>query len=356
MFNPSRLELARKRRRMTARILSAESEVAPVTLSRITNGKQSPDERTLDRLAAALAYPKEFFSGEEIDAIDVDAASFRSLKAMTATERDAALAAGSLAYELSDWVKGRFNLPATDLLDLSHERDPAAAARIMRQHWAIGEKPIGHFIKFLEAKGVRVFSLAENTKNVDAFSCWRNDEPFIFLNTFKTAERSRYDAAHELGHLVLHRHGGPNQRDAEQEANSFASSFLMPRADVISSIPRVYSLDQIIKAKKRWGVSAAALAYRLNKMGLASEWQYRSFVIQLNRNHSSSEPDGLPYEQSHVWRTVLTELWKEGISRDKIAVELKVPVEEIDNLVFGLTSSVAAPPRSEGRPQLRMVK
>ncbi len=333
-----------------------ESGVAPVTLSRITNGKQSPDEGTVERLAAALGYPKDFFFGEEIDGINVHAASFRSLKAMTATERDAALAAGSLAYELSDWVKRRFNLPAADLLDLSHERDPAAAARIMRQHWAIGERPIGHLVKFIESRGIRVFSLAENTRNVDAFSCWRNDEPFIFLNTFKTAERSRYDAAHELGHLVLHKHGGPNQRNAEQEANSFASSFLMPRADVLANIPMAHNLDQVIRAKKRWGVSAAALAYRLNKLAVVSEWQYRSFVIQLNRNHPQSEPDGMPSEQSHVWKTVLTELWKEGVSRIKVAAELKVPVEEIDNLVFGLTTTITAPPRSEGKPQLHMVK
>jgi Zn-dependent peptidase ImmA (M78 family) len=356
MFNPSRLELARKRRRMTARILSMKSDVAPVTLSRVTNGKQTPDDRTVDRLSKALNYPRDFFFGEEIDPIDVSAASFRSLKAMTATERDAALAAGSLAYVLSDWVKSRFNLPPADLLDLSHERDPAAAARIMRQHWAIGERPMGHFIRFLESKGVRVFSLAENTKNVDAFSCWRNDEPFIFLNTFKTAERSRYDAAHELGHLVLHKHGGPNQRDAEQEANRFASSFLMPKADVLASIPRVHSLAGIINGKKRWGVSAAALAYRLNKMGIVSEWQYRSFVIQLNRNYSQSEPEGMPQEYSHVWKTVLSELWKDGVSRNKIAADLHVPLEEIDNLVFGLTASTDAPQRIESKNHLRIVK
>ena len=51
----------------------------------------------------------------------------------------------------------------------------------------------------LEAKGVRVFSLAENTRNVDAFSSWREERPFVFLNMQKTAERSRFDAAHELG-------------------------------------------------------------------------------------------------------------------------------------------------------------
>src|SRR3546814_6566541 len=53
----------------------------------------------------------------------------------------------------------------------------------------------------------------EDTKNVDAFSCWRNGQPFVFLNTFKSAERSRFDAAHELAHLVLHRHGGPQGRE-----------------------------------------------------------------------------------------------------------------------------------------------
>src|SRR3546814_9447087 len=116
---------------------------------------------------------------------------------MSARERDAALAAGSLAYEVIDWVSERFTLPKADILDLGHERDPASAARMLRQYWSIGEKPVGNMIKLLESKGVHVFSLAEDTKNVDAFSCWRNGKPFVFLNTFKSAERSRFDAAHE---------------------------------------------------------------------------------------------------------------------------------------------------------------
>lgn len=114
-----------------------------------------------------------------------------------------------------------------DLLDLSHDNNPAAAARTIRQYWAIGERPIGNMVKLLETKGVRVFSLAENTRNVDAFSCWRNDEPYIFLNTFKSTERSRFDAAHELGHLVLHKHGGARQgRSAEHEAHLFCGLIL----------------------------------------------------------------------------------------------------------------------------------
>ncbi|MEJ2626499.1 MAG: XRE family transcriptional regulator, partial [Pseudolabrys sp.] len=182
MFNIQRLELARKRRRYTAKILAEKAKIAPVTLSRIVNGLQDPDPDTIEKLILALEYPRDFFFRDDIDPIDASTASFRSLKAMTARERDAALSAGELAYEMADWVRGKFNLPEADILDLSAENDPAAAARTIRQKWAIGERPIGHMVKLLESKGVRVFSLAENTKNVDAFSCWRGNEPYIFLN------------------------------------------------------------------------------------------------------------------------------------------------------------------------------
>ena len=216
-------------------------------------GSKDPTTRLIDRLIKVLAFPREFFFGADVDLIDASAASFRSLKAMTARERDAAISAGALAYMLSDWVKLQYDLPKSEILSLGHVSEPSVAARVLRQRWAIGERPIGNMIKLLELKGIRVFSLAENTKNVDAFSCWRNDEPYVFLNTFKSAERSRFDAAHELGHLVLHRHGGTRQgRNVEVDANAFASAFLMPADDVIATVPYVARLGDVIKAKKRW--------------------------------------------------------------------------------------------------------
>jgi IrrE N-terminal-like domain len=62
-------------------------------------------------------------------------------------------------------------------------------------------------------------------------------EPFVFLNTLKSGEHSRFDAA-ELGHLVLHRHAAPNGQEAEQDANAFASALLMPSASVRAHAPR----------------------------------------------------------------------------------------------------------------------
>lgn len=339
MLNTTRLEIARQRRRLTAKALAERAGISQVTLSRVMRKLQKPDDATVDALIRALRYPREFFFLEDVETVDVQAASFRSLTSMSARERDAALSAGILAFELLDWVKERFDLPRPDLINLGHERDPAKAARLVRQHWAIGEKPIGHMIKLLETKGIRVFSLSEDTKNVDAFSCWHGDDPFIFLNTFKSAERSRFDAAHELGHLILHRHGGPQGREAENEANAFASAFLMPHDDLVAHIPYVTSVDQIIRMKSRWGVAAVALAYRLNKLSRLTEWQY----IQINRRYRTTEPNGMSHERSSIWQMVLTELWKEGMSREHIARELKIPVSEIESLLFGLTGETIRP-------------
>ena len=320
MFNPHRLVLARKRRRLTAKALAEKIHVSPVTISRLEKGSNGPDPETVLALSRSLKFPVDFFYGDDIDPLTTDSASFRSLSSMSAKERDAALAAGSLAFLVSDWVRDRFNLPAADLLDLGHESDPSNAAVSIRQYWGLGEKPIQNMLKLLEAKGVRVFSLAEDTKNVDAFSLWRDETPYIFLNTYKSSEHSRFDAAHELGHLVLHRHGSPSGREAEIEANAFASSLLMPSADVFSRVGRISSVDQLITAKARWGVSVAALAYRLHKLGLLSEWQYRTFCIQISkRGFRTDEPNGLPRETSVIWKKVLNDLWSRKVTKSHIS-------------------------------------
>ncbi len=344
------------RRRMTARALAELAGVTVVSLSQIKTGKQVPQDVTAQRIADALEYPLAFFMGSDLDILPAEAVSFRSLSSVTQKERNAAVAAGGVAYLVSDWLHAKYRLPEPNLIDAGPERDPATAARALRQAWGLGEKPISNLIKLLEAKGVRVFSLAENTRNVDAFSCWRNNEPFIFLNTFKSTERSRFDAAHELGHLVLHKHGGSNQgQQAEVEANAFASSFLMPRADVLSELPRAQSLRKIIEGKKRWGVSAAALTYRLHKLQLITDWQFRTFNIQLRSDFGGAEPESMPRETSTLWKMVLEDLWEQKLTRADIARELNIPHGELENLLFGLTATSDQPPGRTGKPNLSIV-
>lgn len=353
MFNPQRLILARKRRKMTARALAVAIGVSPVTISRLENGSNEPEDDTVNGLAAALDFPRAFFFAKEVDELLAGAASFRSLSSMSAKERDAALSAGTIAYLFHDWVAERFNLPDGDIPDVREDATPEGAARIVRAQWGLGEQPISNLVRLLESKGVRVFSLCEDTKNVDAFSCWRGDRPFVFLNTFKSTERSRFDAAHELGHLVMHRHGAPqDSRQAESEADKFASAFLMPADDVLSRIHYVPGLDSLVSYKVRWGVSVAALNYRLHKLGIVSEWQNRSLNVELSsRGYRRQEPEGLPAESSSLWPQIFTALWQDRITRECIADQLYVPQSELDVILRHV-----APPPLKGNDALRRLR
>jgi Zn-dependent peptidase ImmA (M78 family)/DNA-binding XRE family transcriptional regulator len=360
VFNDKRLSLARKRRRLTGKALAELSGVSVVTVSRLENGENDPDEDTVQKLASALGYPREFFEDEDPEELDTSTVSFRSLTKMSAKERDAAIAAGSLGLQLSDWVEAEFRLPKPNVLDLSYETDPESAARSLRQFWNLGEKPIGNVLGLLEVNGVRVFSLAENTSTVDAFSFWRSDRPFVFLNNFKTAEHSIYDSVHELGHLAMHRHAGTQpgsqpSRSAEREANQFASAFLMPENDVRARMPRFITVDTIIEAKKRWRVSAMAMAHRLRALDLLSEWQYKSACIELGRRgFRSGEPGGIERQTSRVWQKVLSQLWSERRTKSDIANKLHIPLDELEGLIWGLTGPVIRPDR-EARNMLRAV-
>lgn len=355
MFSASRLSLARKRRQYTKKELAEKAGITAVHLTRLeSGGAGEPASATAQALAGALGYPLEFFFADDCEELTPDAVSFRSLSTLSARQRDAALAAGSIAFELHDWVASKFTLPEPQLLDLRDE-DPRAAAEALRSYWKIGAKPIDHMIKLLEAKGVRVFALAEQHKNVDAFSCWHGEVPFIFLNTFKSAERSRFDAAHELGHLVLHVHGANGNRDVEREADMFAAAFLVNRGDLISHLPKVRSLEQLIVMKKRWGISVTAMARSAFDAGLLTDWHYRDLCKQMSiLGYRTKEPSGAPREKSVLWRMVFEELWKVGQTRETIARSLMVPAEEVEALVGQL---VAEQPESRQKlkPTLSIV-
>lgn len=341
MFNGARLRLARCRAGLTKSELADAAGVSRVMIHQYEADQAEPSEGTAASLVRVLSYPKDFFFGGRIDEPNIETASFRSMSHMMAADRDAALAAGSIAFLLDDWVEKEFERPTPALFDLS-TTSPESSARTLRELWGLGEKPIKNLVHLLEAKGIRVFSLVEKTRSVDAFSMWRNDRPYIFLNTIKTSEHSRFDAAHELAHLVLHRHGGPQGRTAEDEANQFAAAFLMPDADVRATLPRVYGVNQIIAKKARWRVSAFALAHRLNKLKLVTEWQYRQFCIHLSQQgYRTAEPGGIERERSTVWEKVFSGLRKDRITKHDIARAIHVPVSEIDKLVFGLATMIS---------------
>ena len=338
-FNPSRLEIARLRRGMTKRNLTERARISPRNLARLISGEQTPSDDVVVKFSETLHFPQKFFFGHDLELPPEAKSSFRAFSRMPARLRDRVLAAGALGINLSDWIDQQFSLPSPDIPQCE-DADPEAAAEQIRGQWNLREdQPIDNMIYLLELHGVRVFSLAEDTVDVDAYSFWRGKVPYVFLNTMKSAERSRMDAAHELGHLVLHQEESPQRnREAEKEANQFGSAFLMPRSSVAARVSWGARLDEIVDARLYWKVSVANLTYRLREIGLLTENQYRWTFARMGRlGYRRSEPiSELSRETSKVLDIVFQYLREDGMSLKEVADSLSIYPDELSKLLFGL--------------------
>jgi len=351
--NVERLDLLRSRLNLSKSEFADKIGVDRKTIQRFERGQADLSEKTIERVTLISGYPAEFLAKSTPEMPNLDGVSFRSLRSLAAKARDGALAAAALAFELDDWVHTRFDLPAHDVPQIVG-RTPQEAAIALRVRWGIGVRPIANMLNVLESRGVRVFSLSEETRHLDAYAFRRNNKPYVFLNTCKTAEHAMFDAAHELGHLVLHRHSGSKHKSAEQEAHMFASEFLMPEADLIAHVPMVRSLKELIGAKRRWGVSTSALIYALRRLNRISEWNARGFYLELNRQGRDREPNPMPRETSQIWTKVLTALWRDSMTLSRLSTELCIPEKELNNLLFNIAAPTRTP-SDNARPGLRLI-
>jgi Zn-dependent peptidase ImmA (M78 family)/DNA-binding XRE family transcriptional regulator len=359
-FNPARLVLARERRGMFGKELAPRCGVTAQTVSNWESGLTVPGGDAIVRLAAELDFPEEFFFRPDFDRMPEGAANFRARTKLPSRQKRSALAAGDLARELASWIEDRFELPPVSLPDLEGQ-PPELAAQVVRAEWLLGERRIPSMIHLLESRGVLVFSLAQDCQELDAFSFWLGDRPIVLLNTMKTPERSRIDAAHELFHLLAHREETGKQE--EEDADAFAGALLMPENDLRKHLPQAFGLNQLIQEKHRWGVSLAALVYRLHRVQIIKDWQYRSLYMELSkRGYRSSEPRSIQREGSALLSKVFEGLRAQGISPRTVASEMGISLEQIQEFLLGLGATLLAldggggsisPPA--GRPHLKLV-
>ena len=361
-FSPERLKLARQRRGIQQQELAVWIGVTPKAVSRWELGKRVPITDRLESLSRVLNFPVEYFFGSPPPILQNWA--FRSLTKMTAPQRDMALAAGVQAISLDMWLDERIQRPELRVPDLRGQL-PEAAATAVRATWGLGYRALPNVVHLMEANGFRVYSLVHDGVNVDAFSVWHGNVPFVFLNTTVTIERSRMDACHEIGHLVLHaRTGGGGRSPEEREAAEFATALLMPAEPVMATAPPRVTLQSIVEAKQLWGVSALAYICRLHKLGRITEWQYRSLAIKIKTEYRTTEPHPLrvPEASKVLWWVFSSR--ESGISRREAVRHLQVPMSDLDEMIFGLTltpvrgkitGSAAGAMKTRGEAELRLV-
>ena len=338
-FNPSRLTLARRRRGITKVDLATAVDLTARRIAQFENQGERPPTGTVEMLASALAFPVEFFYRPTPPDPTADGVSFRSFSRLPAGKRDAALAAASLAVELAAAIDEHVELPSVDIPDL-HEADPTTAALALRSAWALGEDVAPNMIHLLEAHGVRVYSLVDECADLDGFSLWYDGAPYVFLTHHKSPERGRWDAAHELAHLVLHA-GGPLQgRDQEKDADAFASEFLLPESGIKATAPPFVSLSDVLDEKVHWQVSAMAYIRRLNQLGMLPERRYKSLVIEASQAGYRRQEGDIDREVSQLIPKVLAILREEGIGISDLASAIGVSPAEVRGLLFSTLESV----------------
>ncbi|MDB4930655.1 MAG: family transcriptional regulator [Myxococcaceae bacterium] len=359
-FTPERLALARMRRGLRQQDVGERCGVDARTVRGWERGEWPPDVTSLTALSRALRFPVSFFTAPPLALIDTDRASFRSLSTMRAAQRDAVHAAGTLVVPLREWLVSRFRLPDLDVPDLGGET-PERAAEIVREAWGLGGSVAPNIVHLLELHGVHVFSLAEDAREVDAFSFWDAGRAYVMLNTMKSPERGRFDAAHELGHLVLHRQGDIHAPEVEHQANRFASAFLMPHAGLLKQRPASVTMQAALGLKVHWRVSIAAMIHRLSQLSVLTEWQYRELMVDVQRRGwRTTEPYGIQRrETSQVLAKAFGPLRREGDDAKDVARRIHLPIEEVQRMIFGLVLADPVPdskalPRPTVAPAARL--
>ena len=285
-FEPSRLRLARELREWSQSELATRLGVTAAAISQFESGTTAPSNDTLLRLTTVLEVPLPFMTQPLVETHD---GFFRSLRRTPVTKRRRARAVAHVAHDLAsnDAVAARLPAPCVPRdcrvdVDASRELVEEMAARI-RSMWRVPRGPIANVVALLEQQGILVIRLPMDASDVDAFSLPFADRPVVVLAMDKNDRaRSRFDAAHELGHLVLHGDAIWGLKEVERQAHWFAAAFLMPAEDIRDDLPSRLDWPALFELKRRWHVSLAALLMRAKTLEVLSEQQYLNAVKTLS--------------------------------------------------------------------------
>ncbi|UBU13996.1 helix-turn-helix domain-containing protein [Nonomuraea gerenzanensis] len=332
------MTIARQLRRRRKNELAREVGVTPAAITQYELGQAKPSPGVVSKLALALAMPADFFRiGHPEEAISP--AHFRSLRATTQLERDEVIAFGKLAMRFVSAIERYVDLPAVNLPreDLPHEptkADVAAIAQSARRALGVESGPIPHVIRLLESYGVVVLQLPNASRRVDAFSHWHGSRATVFMNPLKNDKpRSRFDAAHEAGHLIMHRDLEPGSRIIENQAHDFAAEFLAPAEEIVQEFPRTLDWEHLAILKRRWGISLKALVYRAHSLGIFRDTTYRRAMITLSQ-WGDPEPFDIGSRETPVLMTKAMEVCRDiGISKEMLTETARLPSALVEQIL-----------------------
>lgn len=368
-FIGARLSQARQARGINGTELADLLGMSPQSISQYEHGKQSPSPETLSLISDKLNVPLSYFT-RDMGPSESNPVYWRGRTTATRAARDRAEIRLIWIREIIDYLAEFFEFPALDIpifdtpkdfRQISTEHLELAASHV-RAHWQIADGPMPDLLLEMENNGIVVSRIHVGAEKLDAFSQWSSFHrlPFVVLGRDKaSAVRQRFDAAHELAHICLHRNIDPKRLNTasdykilEDQAHYFASSLLLPPDEFANELWSP-TLDGMLALKERWKVSVGAMIKRCEALDIIDDEGARRLWINYNRRGwRKGEPfDGkLEKERPRLLRRSISQLLAEGeqtISQILAALPLSArDIEELCDLDAGTLTGETAEMRA----------
>ncbi len=351
-FVGARLREAREARGLSGSMLADLLGVTRQAVSQFEIGEKSPTPDTLRRITEVLNLPQPFF----LRPAHEDRAGtvfFRSRMSATKGARTKARKRRVWLGEVAAFVAQHIELPPVDFPPCDFPADPwkitaesiERAATATRRYWGLKDGPISDVSLLLENHGSVLVREPFDEAKLDAYSTWVDGVPYVILNEDKqSAVRSRFDLAHELGHLILHRNVDDvrlEERKAdhkltEAQADLFAGMFLLPRETFTEDFI-LPTLDALLALKPRWKVSVGAMLMQAKQYDLMSpEQAERLWAAYGRRKWRTREPldDDLPPERPRVLRLAFElALGEKVFNGDDVLAALALSANDVETLI-----------------------
>ncbi|GAB4333654.1 MAG: XRE family transcriptional regulator [Dehalococcoidia bacterium] len=293
----------------------------PVTkqaLSKFEAGRAKPAMTTLADLSDALGVGAAWLMSKP--EVRVSWIGYRKHSTLPKGKQDSITAVATKRIEGELRLRTLFGAGATGVMPTGIEAESPQAAEEAAHHvrtaWGLGDGPISGLVETLEERGAVVLAWPE-TEKFDGLSGWANDDtPVVVVNAIRPPDRVRFDAAHELGHLVID--CSDPETDQEGLAHRFAAALLVPRSAALQELGehrRDLSLPELGLLKQRWGLSMQAWARRAYDCGIIGQSTYRDINIKFRaKGWHRQEPYGYEgVEEPLLFRRLLWRALEEGI-------------------------------------------
>jgi Zn-dependent peptidase ImmA (M78 family)/DNA-binding XRE family transcriptional regulator len=337
MIYGSRIEQARKISGFTQKQLSEQIGVNQSAIAQFEKDITIPSDETLKAISLSTGFLISFF--QQFPAVDFSQGSltYRAQRSITSKDEERAYGYAKLIFEHVKNMASRIILPNMNLPRLKGK--PEMAAQLLRASFNLSPNmPIANVINIAEKNGVIVLSLPLFIQRLDAFSMWGEVKgearPIVVITSGKPGDRLRFSVVHELGHLIMHT-PVKDIKEMEQEANDFASEFLMPKNVMASEFMKPVSLYSIAKLKVRWGVSMQALIVRAKNLKIVTDRQASYLFSQMSaRGWRNKEPSNLDVviETPQLVRKMIEKLY--GDNLDKYAQEMNLRTDRATELTL----------------------